>query len=1168
MLPESDDAEPGAGLALAETVAPSEPPSSDAAVTIALRTVDPADYAVGEEIARGGMGRIRRAQDLRLGRPVAVKELLATAPEMVTRFEREIRLTARLQHPSIVSVYEAGRWPSGEPFFAMRVVPGKSLDQVVAPKKKLAERLALVPNVIAVVEALAYAHDQRIIHRDLKPGNVLIGPFGETVVIDWGLGKDLASGDDSVPPPTRAERPSAKTVEPPKSESSQGEHLTTAGSVMGTLAYMPPEQAAGDSVDERADVYALCAMLYHVLAGRPPFVGRGHDDLMVKVLSKSPAKLAGIDEDIPPDLIAIVEKAMAREAKDRYPSAGELAEDLRRFHTGQLVRAHDYSWWALVRRWVKQNRGAVTVGAAAVVALAVIATVLVRNIVVQRDRAEDATKRANEQRAVAVSAKDQAEVAAARLHFDQGRQELLAGNPLEAAVLGRAALAGEDTPATRLVIGQALETLEPLIRRFDGLAEEVVSTGFMPDGAHVFAATWNGKIRVWNVATGAVTSGFERPGRLLEAGLTRDGTTLVMLSDESVIELWDIASGTKLRAITVEGGVAERVAMSPDEKRLAVGGDGVSIWDPATGAKIATIAGVAEEAISEMNWTSEGGSLIVGDNDGNVAIIDTATWRPRMKTTVGEHAINDCSLSSDGKRLACVWRDGGAVLDAHSGAVQVAMDAPGQGRQASYRAVEWSNGGAVLSISTAGTDARLIDSQTGHTQAVFATAAVAMFGPDEEVLTFGPTAAHVAIWDKDGRRLVDEIAGHGRPITLAAISPDTHALLTASDDGTLSAWRLQASSATTRMTLTQPAHVLQLVAADSLLIAANHDGTADIFNMKSGERVRVIGEHVDGIYDPIIEIIGNRLLAVLGPHDVVELYDPTTGTLEHSFMPGGTVMRAGAVANGSVIWAATSTALNVWDATTGTARGTFLHAELANDPPTELVRPHASATVTSDGAMALVPAEKGLALIDIGSKREIATLPITGDIWSVVTNGDRAVVISYGAASLFDLTTHARIGSLVAQGESVVDVRFVAGALYTQGSDGVLRRWDPRTGALAASFDAESEAVLRFAVQPGGALLATYADDRIGIWDARTGKLLVQRSALIQANSTMAVLAFGAHDVVASSISSVRWTWHLPSWTSTVEQLDKRLACEVPWQLVDGALAPRVLDASCYARKR
>jgi len=191
------------------------------------------------------------------------------------------------------------------------------------------------------------------------------------------------------------------------------------GSVMGTpRTCRPSKRRAIRSTSARMCMRSRAALSR--ARGRPPFVARTADDLLVKVLSKTPAKLLGIDENIPPDLIAIVEKAMARDLEKRYPSARELAAELRRFQTGQLVRAHDYSWWALVRRWVKQNRGAVTVAAAALVALAVIATVLVRNIVIQRDRAEEATARANEQRAAAVAAKDQAEIAAARLHFDQG----------------------------------------------------------------------------------------------------------------------------------------------------------------------------------------------------------------------------------------------------------------------------------------------------------------------------------------------------------------------------------------------------------------------------------------------------------------------------------------------------------------------------------------------------------------------------------------------------------------------------------------------------------------------------------------------------------------------------------------------------------------------------
>src|SRR5688572_11882063 len=158
------------------------PPAGRAPEGPELPEVPPEVYATGEEIARGGMGRIVAAVDRRLGRSVALKELIAAVPEAAARFRREALITARLQHPAIVPVYEAGHWPGGEPFYAMKLVAGKPLDRVIGACKTLEDRLAILPSVIAVCDAIAYAHSQRIVHRDLKPSNVLIGDFGETVV--------------------------------------------------------------------------------------------------------------------------------------------------------------------------------------------------------------------------------------------------------------------------------------------------------------------------------------------------------------------------------------------------------------------------------------------------------------------------------------------------------------------------------------------------------------------------------------------------------------------------------------------------------------------------------------------------------------------------------------------------------------------------------------------------------------------------------------------------------------------------------------------------------------------------------------------------------------------------------------------------------------------------
>jgi serine/threonine protein kinase len=273
-----------------------------------LRLVDEIDYVIDRELARGGMGRILLATD-RQGRRVAIKVLLESSERARRRFVRELQITARLQHPSIVTLYEAGRWRSGEPFFAMKLVPGRTLREELAALPTWKDRLALVPRLIAITDALAYAHDQGVIHRDLKPGNILVGAFGETVVIDWGLAKDRrADHDDS------SDDPSPLPVHP-----SHGDNTTMLGTPVGTPAYMSPEQARGESVDERADVYGLGALLYHVLSGHAPFIGFSPKDVLAQVIADPPPSLIERMPELPTDLVTIVQKAMMRNPAERYP---------------------------------------------------------------------------------------------------------------------------------------------------------------------------------------------------------------------------------------------------------------------------------------------------------------------------------------------------------------------------------------------------------------------------------------------------------------------------------------------------------------------------------------------------------------------------------------------------------------------------------------------------------------------------------------------------------------------------------------------------------------------------------------------------------------------------------------------------------------------------------
>jgi eukaryotic-like serine/threonine-protein kinase len=356
----------------AQTVAASPAPELPALVGPQVRTSE--RYHIMGEHGRGGLGRVSRAHDLELGRDVAIKELISRGRVNEVRFLREALITARLEHPGIVPIHEAGRWPDGTPYYAMKLVSGRSLRDLIAECTTSDQRLGLLHHVIAVADAIAYAHRRKIIHRDLKPANVIIGEFGETVVIDWGLAKDLTVAEEPAP--------AASPL-----EVSPDDDLTSAGSVLGTPAYMAPEQARGEHVDQRADVFAIGTMLWELCAARrrPP----KNPEARHRVLRR-----AGIDRD----LATIIDKALEPDPERRYPDAGALAADLKAFKAGARIAAREYSLWAMLAHWTRRHRVlALSVSAAVVLATAAV-IMSVRNIAAERDRADAALVSAQQER--------------------------------------------------------------------------------------------------------------------------------------------------------------------------------------------------------------------------------------------------------------------------------------------------------------------------------------------------------------------------------------------------------------------------------------------------------------------------------------------------------------------------------------------------------------------------------------------------------------------------------------------------------------------------------------------------------------------------------------------------------------------------------------------------
>jgi serine/threonine protein kinase len=308
---------------------------SDAALGRLAAVLDEPDlsgtrYELVGRLGRGGMGTVWRALDRELGREVALKVMNGPEPRPggIARLRTEAQVLARLEHPGLVPVHDLGTLPDGRLFYAMKLVRGRRLDEHVRDLPSRAARLRVFERIC---EAVAFAHAQGVIHRDLKPQNVMVGPFGEVLVLDWGVAKvlDSEAGVESLSVPGKRDE-TRVPIDP------EAATLTAAGTVLGTPGYMAPEQARGESaVGAAADVYALGALL---------------------------AFLAGADP--PRALSAIVARARAAAAEDRYRSVGDLQDDVARFLAGQPVSAYPEGPLEAARRFAAKYRTPMLVVAA------------------------------------------------------------------------------------------------------------------------------------------------------------------------------------------------------------------------------------------------------------------------------------------------------------------------------------------------------------------------------------------------------------------------------------------------------------------------------------------------------------------------------------------------------------------------------------------------------------------------------------------------------------------------------------------------------------------------------------------------------------------------------------------------------------------------------------
>jgi hypothetical protein len=502
----------------------------------------PQRYIGGEEIARGGMGRVIEATDTVLARTVAVKEALTNDPETLRRFARETRITARLEHPSIVPVYDAGTDPAA-PFYVMRRVSGRPLSGLITAAESLDERLALIPHVLACAQAIAHAHKRGVLHRDIKPNNILVGELGETVVIDWGIAKVIgeSDGDDHLPPMA-------------------GDSLRTRiGTVSGTPGFMSPEQSRGDEIGPSADVWALGATLYYLLSRQLPHAvnAKTPDDLLAYAAHRPVPPIASVIAGVPPELAAITERALAFDVADRFPDAASFAEELSRFLTGQIVASHRYSVRERFVRWMKRNRAIVAVAVLAIAVVATVSTIAIRRVIAARERADEA--------------RQQAEIARAKEQA-HAQSELLARARAIATTHPTAAIAALDQlPAGSPLLGEADAIFATALSHGGavwGLAQNSGMIGVLemdPTATKLLQLSHKGRLQVWDL---------ESRKLIVEETIVRGDAYPewiaggVLLYGHGPTKLLDIAKGT-IEPFGTSSGLKNIIA-SEDGTRVAI----------------------------------------------------------------------------------------------------------------------------------------------------------------------------------------------------------------------------------------------------------------------------------------------------------------------------------------------------------------------------------------------------------------------------------------------------------------------------------------------------------------------------------------------------------------------------------------------------------------------
>jgi WD40 repeat protein len=1110
-------------------------------------------YEVFEELGRGGMGVVYRARQTGLNRPVALKMILAgshAGPVERERFRREAQAVAALQHPNIVQIFEIGE-AAGHPYLALELVDGGSLAQhLVGSPWPARDAVELVEHVARAVE---YAHSQGVVHRDLKPGNILLAR-------EKSLPSAFQSTRNSVPKIT--DFGLAKRID----ETVAPDGATKTGAVMGTPSYIAPEQASGKTreIGPAADVYALGAILYELLTGRPPFRGETPLDTVLQVINEDPVSPKSLQSNVPWDVQTICLKCLMKSPAKRYASALALAEDLRRWLNGEPIQARPLGSWGRSVKWAKRHPALAVLGigttAATFAVLAVLSVAYTRvrdaksqrehealeahraraKEEIQRKRAEGLAEENEKARFAAVEQTEQL-----KRESERNRRSAYA---LQIAQI--AAIAERDPRRAQILLEDpsrcpsdyrdfAWEYLHRLCFREDrayrehGKGDELESIAVSKGGTFVATAGSQGEIRIWDprtTRTFAVLVGHR--GRIQGLAFSPDGGVLASAGEDGTVRLWefpedmlDLARRTmsaitfigdfvrpfQLRAIAVlttgKGVRANCVAFTPDGRTLVAGcsSGALHYWTfdamRPNVLDIATVGGLGATGLWKLRQPNAPPRTAGAYGYGISPVRSIAFSDSGRMLAIGQDDRTVwVQIASEGRLFTGPFVYSDRRLDSHAGPIVALAFSPDE------RSLFTANNGArpvirVYDTQTWKEDRRLI----GHTDVIFTLAV----SPDGTRLASGAADKSVRLWDLEEGRELATLMGHDHEVRSLAFGGDRRSVISVGGDGLVRVWN----------TAARANESADVTGRDTPILSASLDSNGSMFAFADGS---------GHILLRTADVVGGR-------------FEPRPGSIGFQSFPVKTLLHSGgrcvAVApNGHAVYAGTNDSLLVW-------RFLRLNSPKTKEPTVAMIqspvpivvpvpKPIKAMLVSPDSSHLATWDEDGVRLWKttdfmnaVEARKAVPTELVKDPAIAAMAfhpNGKHLAVALENGVRVVDLDgkTAAELPHLHAAAVTTIAFDHDGKQLATASAEGVVKVWN--TGpdlALTHQVDipAHTGPATAIAFTPGGRTLATGGVDRnIVLWDPVTG---LERLTLSGHVDRLLNLQFTANGRVLVSIS-------------------------------------------------